>query len=169
MFENNRKGYQALSQWLDSQRVKELHACLEATGRYGEGVAGYLHEQGYVVSLVNPSRIHAYGQSKLRRSKNEPFGSYAPLQISVRHSNQSRGHRHRGRNERYKSSSRESTTLKEDRQRKRNKLRSGSLNANQTVAGTPNPSSSTRKSNDLSKRQHKSLTMTHSCTRILSY
>lgn len=124
VFENNRKGYQALSQWLDSQRVKELHACLEATGRYGEGVAGYLHEQGYVVSLVNPSRIHAYGQSKLRRNKNDRLDAcliadFCATQQPVPWTPPSQAQRT------LQELSRESTTLKEDRQRKRNKLQSG--------------------------------------------
>ena len=45
--------------------------CLEATGLYGDGVAEFLHQQGYRVSVVNPSRIKAYGDSLLRRNKTD--------------------------------------------------------------------------------------------------
>ncbi len=45
--------------------------CLEATGQYGERVAECLHQQGYPVSVVNPARIKAFGQSQLRRNKTD--------------------------------------------------------------------------------------------------
>jgi transposase len=44
---------------------------LEATGRYGEALAEYLFTRQHLVSVVNPSRIHHYGRSKLRRSKTD--------------------------------------------------------------------------------------------------
>jgi transposase len=70
-FENNRTGYQQLTTWLRKQGVTQLHACLEATGQYGEGVAEYLYQQGYQVSVVNPARIKHYANSKLRRNKTD--------------------------------------------------------------------------------------------------
>ncbi|MCB0089371.1 MAG: transposase [Caldilineaceae bacterium] len=123
-FKNERSGHKALGQWLQRQKVSELHVCLEATGRYGDEVAHYLYEQGYVVSMVNPWRIHAYGQSKLRRNKNdridarliadfcatqqpEPWIPSSAIQRELQEL------------------SREISTLKADRQRKRNKLKSG--------------------------------------------
>jgi transposase len=45
--------------------------CLEATSNYGEAVALYLHQQGYVVSVVNPTRIKRYAESQLRRNKTD--------------------------------------------------------------------------------------------------
>lgn len=71
VFENTQVGFKRLQQWLYRQTKQPLHVCLEATGRYGEAIAEYLFEQGHQVSVVNPSRIHAYGRSKLRRSKTD--------------------------------------------------------------------------------------------------
>ena len=56
-FTNSRDGHRRLAGWLKKRRAKEAHVCIEATGRYGEGVARYLHARGYPVSLVNPARI----------------------------------------------------------------------------------------------------------------
>ena len=70
-FENKPKGFQQLMKWLGRQQQQPLHACLEATGRYGQALAEYLYAQGHCVSVVNPSRIHAYGRSKLRRTKTD--------------------------------------------------------------------------------------------------
>jgi len=70
-FSNNRDGYRRLAKWLKKRRAKQVHVCIEATGRYGEEVAEYLHERGYIVSVVNPARIKAYGESQLKRNKND--------------------------------------------------------------------------------------------------
>jgi transposase len=74
-FANSAQGHAQLIGWLtqqlDGQPVGALHICLEATGRYGQAVAEQLWAVGYQVSLVNPSRIHAYAKSKLRRSKTD--------------------------------------------------------------------------------------------------
>jgi transposase len=48
-----------------------LHACLEATGCYGEALALFLHQQGVRVSVVNPARIKAFAQSELLRNKTD--------------------------------------------------------------------------------------------------
>ena len=48
-----------------------MHACLEATGQYGDGVAEYLYHAGHAVSVVNPLRIKRYGESKLHRNKTD--------------------------------------------------------------------------------------------------
>lgn len=70
-FANQPGGYAALSQWLSRHGVTQVHACLEATGRYGEELALYLHAAGHTVSIVNPKRIHDYAQSQLRRTKTD--------------------------------------------------------------------------------------------------
>jgi len=57
--------------WLARQRTGTVHACLEATARYGEALARFLIEGGHRVSVVNPKRIKAYGDSKLRRNKSD--------------------------------------------------------------------------------------------------
>ncbi len=70
-FENTPAGYKKLSAWLKKHHQEHVHACMEATGRYGEDLALYLHEHGHVVSIVNPSKIHFYAKSKLSRNKTD--------------------------------------------------------------------------------------------------
>lgn len=70
-FANEKDGWRRLAKWLKKHKAKGIPACLEATGRYGEGVAYDLHERGYQVSVVNPARIKAYGQSRLSRNKTD--------------------------------------------------------------------------------------------------
>ncbi len=71
VFENGVNGYERLQDWLVQHRAGPVHACLEATGQYGEGVAEYLFECGQGVSIVNPARIKRYGESKLHRNKTD--------------------------------------------------------------------------------------------------
>jgi transposase len=70
-FENSLKGFKLLSAWLTSLHLKEVHACLEATGTYGDGVANFLHHQGHRVSMVNPLSIKGYAKSKMQRNKTD--------------------------------------------------------------------------------------------------
>ena len=70
-FNNSEQGVRSLRKWLQNRKVETLHACLEATGRYGHNLAAFLTDEGYDVSMVNPTRIRAYGQSKLRRTKTD--------------------------------------------------------------------------------------------------
>lgn len=70
-FENSPAGFQALQAWLGSFSLPTLHVCLEATGTYGAAVALFLHEQGHVVSLINPLRLKGYAASKLQRNKTD--------------------------------------------------------------------------------------------------
>lgn len=68
---NTPAGFAELVTWLQRQDVEQVHACLEATGTYGEALATYLVDAGYVVSLVNPARVHHYAQSQLARAKTD--------------------------------------------------------------------------------------------------
>lgn len=70
-FSNDLDGYRKLHKWLKKRQARSCHVCLEATGRYGEGVANFLHEQGYTVSVINPARLKAYAASKLQRVKTD--------------------------------------------------------------------------------------------------
>lgn len=70
-FANERDGYRRLVKWLKKQKATDCLVCIEATGRYGEAVAMFLHEHGYPVSVVNPARIKAYGASQLKRNKTD--------------------------------------------------------------------------------------------------
>jgi transposase len=68
---NDLKGFKKLERWLISQQAGQIHACLEATGQYGDAIAEYLHGLGHLVSVVNPARIKHYGESKLHRNKTD--------------------------------------------------------------------------------------------------
>jgi len=70
-FANERDGYRRLAKWLKKQKAKRCNVCIEATGRYGEAVAMFMHDRGYPVSVVNPARIKAYGASQLKRNKTD--------------------------------------------------------------------------------------------------
>lgn len=70
-FANSATGFQELSTWLSKQGVAQVWACLEATGSSSHDLACFLHQAAHLVSLVNPARIKAYGQSQLQRTKNE--------------------------------------------------------------------------------------------------
>ena len=68
VFANTPAGHQQLLRWLRDSRdsdASEVHACLEATGTYGEAISLALCNAGHAVSVVNPSLIRAFGQSQL--------------------------------------------------------------------------------------------------------
>lgn len=68
---NSATGIAQLSQWLKNRKVDQARACLEATGGWSEAVALALHQAGHIVSLVNPSRIKAFAQSEMLRTKTD--------------------------------------------------------------------------------------------------
>jgi transposase len=70
-FKNSEEGFKSLNDWLSSLKIIRLHACLEATGVYSEAVALFLHNQGHLVSVVNPLRIKGYAQSNMQRNKTD--------------------------------------------------------------------------------------------------
>ena len=71
VFKNNQTGFAQLTNWLVRLGKTNIHACMEATGQYGDGIAEYLYDRGFQVSVVNPYRIKCYGQSKLHRNKTD--------------------------------------------------------------------------------------------------
>lgn len=71
VFANTAAGFLQLSAWLEKQKVERVHACLEATGTYGEALATYLYDAGHIVSVINPAIIKAYAQSHLSRTKTD--------------------------------------------------------------------------------------------------
>lgn len=68
---NSRQGVVQLLSWLRNHKVDRVHACMESTGGYEETFAYGLHDKGYVVSIINPSQIKAFGQSELVRTKTD--------------------------------------------------------------------------------------------------
>ncbi|WP_434111132.1 IS110 family transposase [Methylocaldum sp. GT1TLB] len=69
VFQNTPEGFRAFLAWL--QAFPTPHVCLEATGRYGEGLALFLVDHGLAVSVVNPAQIHAFGHAELSRTKTD--------------------------------------------------------------------------------------------------
>lgn len=70
-FENSTSGFDQLEKWLERQNVRQVHACMESTGGYGEALALFLTDHGHRVSIVNPSRIKAFAGSELLRTKTD--------------------------------------------------------------------------------------------------
>jgi transposase len=123
-FSNNRRGFAKLQRWLSHHQVSELHACLEATGRYGRDLTHFLHEQEYLVSVVNPQRIYAYGRSKLQRSKTDRLDAQLIADF-CRTQDPPAWQPLSAQQEEVQAVSRHLDALKRDRQRERNRLKSG--------------------------------------------
>ena len=70
-FANSPDGWRHLLDWLISQMIRRVHACLESTGRYSLGIACKLNEAGHVVSIVNPAQIRDFARTKLGRNKTD--------------------------------------------------------------------------------------------------
>jgi transposase len=70
-FANRAAGFAQLARWLGQQQAPRVHACLEATGVYGDALARFLHQAGHCVSVVNPRQIHAFAHSELARNKTD--------------------------------------------------------------------------------------------------
>jgi transposase len=70
-FSNDQQGFRQFRKWLKKRKITQAHLCMEATGRYADALARFFYEAGYEVSVVNPRRIKAYADSKLRRNKTD--------------------------------------------------------------------------------------------------
>jgi len=82
---NTPTGFADLAAWLQRQQVTRVHATLEATGTYGEALAIWLHDAGHVVSVVNPSIIHAYARTQLARSKTDRIDAELIARFTASH------------------------------------------------------------------------------------
>ncbi len=71
VFKNNPQGYSDLIAWLAKLGVSKVHACMEATGNYGEALATFLYETGHLVSVVNPARMKGFALSSMSRAKTD--------------------------------------------------------------------------------------------------
>jgi transposase len=81
-FPNTPAGHQELLSWLSKQHLREIQACLEATGAYADAIAEALHDAGYWVSGVNPARIAADAKSRLSRNKTDPADALVIAQFA---------------------------------------------------------------------------------------
>ncbi len=71
VFANTRHGFEQLVAWLNSHHATDLHACLEATGTYGESLALFLFEAGLTISVANPAAVRAFANAGLSRTKTD--------------------------------------------------------------------------------------------------
>lgn len=71
VFPNHAAGFAQLQAWLEQHEAPPVHACLEATGTYGEALSHYLHDRGHTVSVMNPAAIKAFAASRLSRTKTD--------------------------------------------------------------------------------------------------
>lgn len=74
-FNNRGSGFAELCHWVRKHYSGQLLVGMEATGRYWEGLAYYLHERGHVVSVINPSRTSHFARSKMARNKTDAVDS----------------------------------------------------------------------------------------------
>ena len=70
-FANSSDGWRQLLDWLAMQKIRQVHSCMESTGRYSLGIACALYEAGHIVSIVNPAQIRDFARTKLGRNKTD--------------------------------------------------------------------------------------------------
>ena len=68
---NSHTGWKQFDGWLRELDATDAHICMESTGVYAQGVSEYFHALGYTVSVVNPARTKAFGDSLLSRNKTD--------------------------------------------------------------------------------------------------
>ena len=74
VFANDRAGHQAMVQWLQGHLpggLQSLHICMESTGSYHEALACAVHDQGLMVSVVNPLLVKRFAESNGQRNKTD--------------------------------------------------------------------------------------------------
>ena len=64
-YRNDERGYKELAEYLSEYPKDEVRICCEATGRYYEAMAEYLHGLGYSVAVENPRKIMGFGVAVL--------------------------------------------------------------------------------------------------------
>lgn len=84
-FDNTPAGFKKLASWLKKHKAGPVHACLEATGRYGEALAEYLHAAGQIVSVINPVRLKGYARATLTRTKTDAVDAGLLAEFCQRH------------------------------------------------------------------------------------
>lgn len=84
-FVNTVAGHQALLEWLAKQGAACVHACLEATGTYGDALATALTTADHRVSVANPRAVRAFADSQLRRAKTDPVDADVLADFCVAH------------------------------------------------------------------------------------
>ena len=76
-FDNDVQGVQTCLKWIQRWTDQPVHACLEATGSYGERLAEALFDAGHRVSMVNPGKVRAFAQGLGMRNKTDQVDARA--------------------------------------------------------------------------------------------
>jgi len=76
-FNNDSAGIQACLDWLRRFSEEAVHACLEATGSYGEALAMALFDANHQVSVVNPARVREFAKGLGLRNKTDALDARA--------------------------------------------------------------------------------------------
>jgi transposase len=71
-FANGPAGFRALSRWLQQHGTGPLRIGIESTSVYGEALAGWMHQAGHQVHLLNPERTACYARVLGQRNKTDP-------------------------------------------------------------------------------------------------
>lgn len=74
---NDLSGYKEILKWLrkSTDPSVDMLIVMEATGVYHQGIAHYLHAQGYGVCVMQSGRVKRYAQSLDQRSKTDALDS----------------------------------------------------------------------------------------------
>jgi len=84
-FANDVPGFTRLLKWLRQHSSAPVHICLEATGRYSRAVSRFMHQEGYVVSVINPARIPFYRGLTGQRSKTDKIDAKLLAEFCATH------------------------------------------------------------------------------------
>lgn len=84
-FPNSPEGFAQLESWLSEHGVTRLHAGMEATNGYYEGLAAWLYALGHAVSVVNPARIKGFAQAMMQRNKRDKRDSLVIARFCAKH------------------------------------------------------------------------------------
>lgn len=73
---NTLSGFRDLQSWIDKNGFSGAHICMESTECYSEGVAEFLYNAGFKVSIANPMSIKSFKKSVMVRQKTDKVDAY---------------------------------------------------------------------------------------------
>lgn len=83
-FGQNRRGFDALDDWLAGQPEPVTKVVVESSGHYWWPVASHLAGRGVQVAVVNPVRAKYFAKSRLRRTKSDPADARTLAELAMR-------------------------------------------------------------------------------------
>ena len=84
-FRNDGTGFQQFEKWIDSkcERDVDLRILMEATGIYYEQLAWFLHQKGFHISVILPTKAKRYLQAIGNKSKNDKIDAKGLAQMGL--------------------------------------------------------------------------------------